>query len=75
MKPIEVDNVTYRSVAEAHRALSPPGLRLVTVRWRLREGWDPAQALMYSIIPAENRRGFKDIRTGISALQELRAAH
>lgn len=62
MKPITVNNITYTSVVAAWRALSPEGLKLVTVRWRLREGWNNEDAFTIGTVPPQDRRNFKTIR-------------
>ncbi len=63
MKPVTVLGVTYTSVAEAWRQTSPQNLKLVTVRWRLRNGWSENDAFTLGVVPPENRRGFKEIRS------------
>jgi len=64
MNPIQVNGVTYTSVAAAWRALSPRNLKLVTVRWRLRSGWEADDALLLGVVPPRNRRLFKGLRGG-----------
>jgi hypothetical protein len=56
MKPIEVEGVVYQSIAGAFRALAKGDLKLITVRWRLRKGWTPEEALLTPPIPPEKRR-------------------
>jgi hypothetical protein len=64
MNPITVNGVTYTSVAAAWRAQSPRNLKLVTVRWRLRDGWTADDAVTLGVVPPENRRTFKGLRHG-----------
>jgi len=62
MKPITVNGIQYRSIVEAWRTLSPPTLKLITVRLRLRNGWHPEDAFQqFTVAPAE-RRMFKKNR-------------
>lgn len=63
MNPITINGVTYTSVAGAWRAVSPRGLTLLAVRWRLREGWTPEEALLLAAVPPESRRTFKELRS------------
>lgn len=59
---IEVRTNTYSSIAAAWRDMSPANLPLITVRWRLKEGWKPEDALRYPPVQPKIRRKFKDIR-------------
>lgn len=59
MKPVTVRGNTYTSITAAWREVSPPGLSLVTVRWRLNNGWTETDALTLGTVPAESRRMFK----------------
>ena len=61
MIPITVNNNSYKSISEAWRALSPDGLREITVRLRLRNGWLPADAFMYPVVLPVDRRTFKEV--------------
>jgi hypothetical protein len=63
MNQIEVEGTIYRSVAAAWRAVSPKILKLITVRLRLRNGWDIHHAFLAKPVPPENRRNNKDLRT------------
>ena len=63
MIPITIAGTEYASIAEAHRAVSPQTLKLITARLRLRNGWNVADALLTPPIPAELRRGWKEHRT------------
>lgn len=62
MKPITIKGNTYRSVASAWRNISPRGLTLEAVRWRLREGWSEEDAILVATVPPRNRRVFKALR-------------
>ena len=62
MIPITVNNNSYKSISEAWRELSPDGLREITVRLRLRNGWTPEDAFLTKVVPPEDRRTFKDVR-------------
>lgn len=64
MIPITVGDNTYTSIAAAWRDEAVEGLPLVTVRWRLKEGWDTKLAFKTPPIPGENRRKNKEIRNG-----------
>ena len=64
---IKVGKNTYSSIAEAWRALSPVDdfgktLPLITVRWRLKHGWDALEAFTIPPVPPKDRRKFKDLR-------------
>ena len=59
---ITVNNYTYTSIAAAWRAISPKGLPLVTVRWRLKEGWAPELAFLQEPVHPKFRRKFRDLR-------------
>lgn len=66
-KQITVNNYTYSSIASAWRALAPVDdygkiLPLITVRWRLKQGWDPELALTEPPVDAKIRRKYKDLR-------------
>ena len=56
MKPITVNGVQYTSIVAAWRALSPPTLKLITLRLRLRNGWNPEDAFLLDTIPPAERR-------------------
>lgn len=62
---ITVNDFTYTSIAAAWRALSPEDLPLITVRWRLKQGWDPETAFTVGPVAPEMRRIFKGLRGGI----------
>ena len=64
MNPIEINGVTYTSVASAWRALSPRNLKLITVRWRLKNNWTTEDAFLLGVVPPRNRRLFKGLRGG-----------
>jgi hypothetical protein len=59
---IKVGNNTYSSIAAAWRAESVGHLPLVTVRWRLKNGWSPEHAFHVVPVAPEIRRKFKEIR-------------
>jgi hypothetical protein len=63
MIPLKVGKNTYKSISAAWRALAPEGLPMVTVRWRLKNGWLPPEALLIGPVPATSRREFKQLRT------------
>jgi len=56
MKPITVNGVQYPSIVAAWRDLSPPTLKLITLRLRLRNGWNPEDAFWLDTIPPAERR-------------------
>jgi len=60
MIPIQIDNNTYKSISAAWRAESPAGLKEITVRLRLRNGWPVKVAFKTPMIPAEERASTKD---------------
>ncbi|GAG24027.1 unnamed protein product [marine sediment metagenome] len=64
MKQITVNNNTYNSISAAWRAESPPGLPMITVRWRLNNGWIPWIAFRTTPVTAKQRRMFKGVRGG-----------
>jgi hypothetical protein len=66
MRPITVNNNTYTSISAAWRAESPPGLSLVTVRWRLKQEWPADIAFWSGVVPPTARRKFKEVRTTIA---------
>jgi hypothetical protein len=62
MNPIRILNNTYTSVASAWRGVSPDGLSLGTVRWRLRNGWDAHDAITFGVVPPAARRVHRAVR-------------
>lgn len=56
MIPIIVKGVHFESIAEAWRTLSPPTLKLITVRLRLRNGWGVDEAFLEPWVAPEKRR-------------------
>lgn len=62
MIQIQVNNNTYKSISAAWRELSPPDLPMITVRWRLKSGWEPYAAFLTPAVPPKRRRVFKGIR-------------
>ena len=54
-KQITVFGDTYTSIAAAYRALEPT-VPLITVRWRLKNNWEPEQAFIMPMIPPRIRR-------------------
>ena len=62
MKQITVIGNTYSSIAQAWRALSPETLKLITVRLRLRNGWDAIDAFIMETVPPADRRRNKEFR-------------
>jgi hypothetical protein len=62
MIPVTVGENTYKSVSEAWREESPKGLPMITVRWRLKNGWATYIAFKMPRIPAVDRRLYKVIR-------------
>ena len=56
---IKVDRNTYTSIAQAWRHEAAEGLPLITVRWRLKQGWDTRDAFWYPPVPPKDRRKFK----------------
>lgn len=61
MISIKVGKHTYRSIAEACREEKSP-VPEITVRWRLKNGWSPEQAIREPRVPKRIRRKFKDLR-------------
>ena len=62
---IKVGNNTYSSIAAAWRAESVADLPLITVRWRLKEGWDTNDAFWMPPVDPKIRRKFKKIRRNV----------
>jgi len=59
---ITVNGHTYNTIRDAWRALSPDDLPEITVRKRLKAGWDSRSALLTSPIVAHLRRqGYQTI--------------
>jgi hypothetical protein len=56
MIPITIGNNTYKSISSAWRNESPEGLKMVTVRWRLKNGWSTDHAFWTPMIPPVLRR-------------------
>ena len=53
---------TYNNVRSAWREVSPAGLPEITVRWRLRHGWEPDIA--FTLLPIEatlRRKGHNQV--------------
>ena len=63
MKPVTFEGYTYNSISAAWRALSPPGLPQITVRWRLNDGWRLGPAFLTPPVEPELRRKFKEVRS------------
>lgn len=62
MIPVEVNGHTYKSISAAWRELSPEGLPMITVRWRLRNGWPTKYAFTDGpIVPVMRRKGWKAV--------------
>jgi hypothetical protein len=47
---------SYNNVRAAWREVSPTGLPEITVRWRLKQGWNPDIAFTLPAIKPEERR-------------------
>lgn len=62
MKPVEFEGYTYNSISAAWRALSPVGLPMITVRWRLNDGWRKGPAFLTPAVDATERRNYKSKR-------------
>jgi hypothetical protein len=62
MKTITINDYTYTSISAAWRAVSPDNLPLVTVRWRLNNGWTPEDAFNLPPVTAKLRRLWKERR-------------
>jgi len=62
---IRINNHTYNSISAAWRALSPPGLPMITVRWRLNNGWQKNLAFTTPRVEPAGRRQHKVIRENI----------
>lgn len=63
MRPITFEGYTYNSISAAWRAISPPGLPMITVRKRLDKGWEKGPAFLTPPVPATDRRTFADVRS------------
>ena len=63
MNQIEVNGHTYSSIAQAWRHISPDTLKLITVRLRLRNGWNIEDAFLRYTVPPTMRRGHKITRS------------
>ena len=59
MIPVTVAGEQYKSIAEAHRALSPDDLPIITVRKRLKDGWPEFLAFVEPPVEAKVRRNYK----------------
>lgn len=62
---VTVNGVTYNTIRDAWRALSPDDLPEITVRKRLIAGWIPEFAFLWSPIEACGRRNCKANRESI----------
>ena len=56
MIQITLNGNTYKSISAAWRAESPEGLPMITVRWRIKNGWPMEAAFTILPIDAQNRR-------------------
>jgi hypothetical protein len=66
-KQVTIEGYTYSSIASAWRALAPTDdngkiLPLITVRWRLKHGWDGWHAFTTPPIDPKIRRNYKELR-------------
>lgn len=59
---ITINGDTYKSISAAWRALSPVGLPMITVRWRLKNDWTPEEAFLLGPVEPTIRRNFKGYR-------------
>jgi len=59
---IKVGNNSYSSIAAAWRAESVGHLPLITVRWRLKNGWSADDAFWTPPAEPKIRRKFKELR-------------
>jgi len=66
MIPVTVNNDTYKSISEAWRETSPADLPMITVRWRLKEGWDTTMAFILPPIPPVLRSRMRAWRYGMT---------
>jgi hypothetical protein len=62
MIQINIGRDTYKSISSAWRELSPKSLPMITVRWRLNNGWNVRDAFLITPVDAEKRRTFADVR-------------
>lgn len=69
MIPIQVGGNTYTSISAAWRGTGKQ-VPLITVRWRLRHGWRPYEALMLGVVPPKDRRTFKEFRNPIHEVSD-----
>ena len=63
---VTVDGVTYNTIRDAWRALSPDDLPEITVRKRLAAGWEVGCAFFWSPIEAHGRRNCKINRESLT---------
>jgi hypothetical protein len=56
VKPITIDNVTYKSLAAAWRAISAEGVSFALARKRIQRGWLAKRAFVTPPIPPQLRR-------------------
>ena len=64
---VTVAGNTYNTIRDAWSAESPEGLPEITVRARLKEGWEPDHAFLWPQVEAEVRRYNKKLRREIAA--------
>ena len=60
MIQITVGDNTYNSISAAWRGESPDGLPMITVRWRIKNGWTTWSAFKIEPVDPEFRRIFKE---------------
>ena len=61
MIPVQVNNNTYKSISAAWREESPTSLPMITVRWRLKSGWNPDIAFLLPPVPPVIRCKFNKL--------------
>jgi hypothetical protein len=64
MIPVTVFGNTYKSISAARRELNSE-VPEITIRWRLKNGWDPDLAFYHLPVLPELRRSFADVRRKI----------
>lgn len=64
MIPIVINGDTYKSISAAWRARSPDGLPMITVRKRLKAGWETGPAFLQEPVAPIDRRTFPLVRSG-----------
>lgn len=64
MIPVTIIGHTYKSISAARREVGSD-VPEITIRWRLKHGWDPVMAFFTPVVPPEDRRTFAEVRATI----------